>query len=123
MNRDTAFTNQYKSQNVEISKQLQSIPTSSEIRFDLINTRLFEVLSTPVCIKIELLFIKLTPMMVTMSNNQLQFVQNQVSAASILARHKRSDHIRLLLNSLHGFPVRFKILLLTSNALHGLGSW
>lgn len=61
--------------------------------------------------------------MVTMSNNQLQFVQNQVSAASILARHKRSDHIRLLLNSLHGFPVRFKILLLTSNALHGLGSW
>lgn len=52
MNRDTAFTNQYKSQNVEISKQLQSIPTSSEIRFDLINTRLFEVLSTPVSIKI-----------------------------------------------------------------------
>ncbi len=54
--------------------------------------------------------------------NRLQTVQN--SAARLLTRSKRSDHITPILASLHWLPVCFridlKILLLTFKALQGL---
>ncbi len=54
--------------------------------------------------------------------NKLQYVQN--AAARILTRSRTSEHISLILESLHWLPVRFridfKIILLTYKALHGL---
>ena len=54
--------------------------------------------------------------------SRLQSVQN--SAARLVTRSRRSDHITPILRDLHWLPVRdrvtFKILLLTWRALHGL---
>jgi len=54
--------------------------------------------------------------------DKLQWIQN--TAARIVTRTKRSDHISPVLKDLHWLPVRlrinFKILLLTYKSLHGL---
>ncbi len=50
--------------------------------------------------------------------NKLQYLQN--SAARILSGARVVDHITLVLESLHWLPVRFRIVLMTYKALHGL---
>ncbi|KAF4075788.1 hypothetical protein AMELA_G00222680 [Ameiurus melas] len=54
--------------------------------------------------------------------NKLQLVQN--AAARVLTRTRRYDHITPILSTLHWLPVKFrikfKILLITYKALHGL---
>ena len=47
---------------------------------------------------------------------KLQLVQN--SAARLLLRCKKSDHITPILHDLHWFPIQFKVLLLIYKSLH-----
>ncbi len=95
----------YHLRNISRIRSILSLKDAEAILHTLISSRLNYYISFFTCLNQK-------------SINRLQTVRN--SAARLLARSKRSNHITLVLASLHWLLVCFRILLLTFKALQSL---